>query len=109
MKNLVQDGKTIQYVVAGKAVQSGGIVILEDVVGIAVTGGDIGDLITLSIEGVYSLPKGSGAIAKGKKVYVNVTEGVATVVTTATSNTFIGYAWEAASAGDGKVDVKLSF
>jgi predicted RecA/RadA family phage recombinase len=109
MKNLVWDGKTIQYTVAGLAVKSGDIVVLEDIAGVAVAGGNVGDTITLAIEGVYSLPKGSGAIAKGKKVYVNVTEGVATVVTTASSNTFIGYAWEAAQTGDTKVEVKLSY
>jgi predicted RecA/RadA family phage recombinase len=109
MKNLIQDGKTIQYTVADLAVKSGDIVVIEDIAGIAVTDGNAGDSITLSIEGVYSLPKGSGAIAKGKKVYVNVTEGVATIVTTASSNTFIGYAWADAGAGEGKVDVKLSF
>ena len=109
MKNLVQDGKTIQYTVADSEVKSGDIVVIEDVVGIAVVGGAVGETITLSVEGVYNLKKGSGAINQGKKVYVNITAGVATIVATATGNTFIGYAWKSAIAADETVDVKLSF
>ncbi|MDR2805838.1 MAG: DUF2190 family protein [Dysgonamonadaceae bacterium] len=109
MKNFVQDGATIQYTVSGSDVKSGEIVIVEDLAGVAVAGGSAGDAITVAVEGVYSLPKGTAAIAKGKKVYVNVTDNVKTVVVTASGNTFIGYAWESAAAGDTTVNVKLSF
>ena len=110
MKNLIQDGKTIQYKVADKAVESGEPVIVEDVVGIAVTDGAVGETIALNVEGVYTLPKGSGKLDQGKKVYVNVaTAGEKTIVATATGNTFIGYVWNEAAATDSTVDVKLSF
>ena len=109
MKNLIQDGKTIQYNVTDKAVKSGDIVVVEDVVGIAVTDGAVGETIALSIEGVYNLKKGSGAINQGKKVYVNLTDGVKTIAGTASGNTFIGYAWKEAKATDDTIDVKLSF
>jgi len=110
MKNLVQDGKTIQYTVAaGSEVKSGDVVVVEDVAGVAITDGKEGELMTLSVEGVYNLKKGSGPINQGKKVYVNVTDKVATIVVTATGNTFIGYAWKTAKATDETVDVKLSF
>jgi predicted RecA/RadA family phage recombinase len=107
MKNLVQDGKTIQYTVTGADVKSGAIVVVGDIAGIAVTDGKIGDTIALEVKGVYNLPKVTGVIAQGKKVYAVAADG--TVTTTATSNTFIGYAWTAAASGDTTVDVKLSF
>jgi predicted RecA/RadA family phage recombinase len=109
MKNSVQDGKTIQYTVTGTAVKGGDVIVVGDLAGVAVTHGAIGETITLAIEGVYSLPKGAGAIDQGKKAYVNVTAGVTTIVGTATGNTFIGYAWSDAAAPDATVDVKLSF
>ena len=109
MKNFVQQGNALHYEVTEPKVKSGEIVIVEDVAGIAVSGGETGDIIALSVEGVYRLPKGTGAIKQGEKVYVNVTAGVKTIVTTATDNTFIGYAWDTAGAADETVNVKLSF
>jgi predicted RecA/RadA family phage recombinase len=107
MKNLVQDGKTIQHTVSGTAVKSGEIVLVGDIAGVAVAGGTDGDTIALAVEGVYCLPKATGAIAAGKKVYLVAADK--TVTATATSNTFIGYAWEPAAAGDATVNVKLAF
>ena len=109
MKNLVQDGKTIQYTVTASEVKSGDVVVVEDLAGIAVAGGKKDEVITLAVEGVYNLKKGSGAINQGKKVYVNITDNVATIVATATGNTFIGCAWKSAKATDETIDVKLSF
>lgn len=109
MKNLVQDGKTIQYTATESEVKAGAVVIVEDVVGIAVAGGAKGETIALAVEGVYNLKKGSGAISQGKKVYANVTNNEVTIVATASGNTFIGYAWNTAKAGDETIDVKLSF
>ncbi|GHT47873.1 hypothetical protein AGMMS49965_26060 [Bacteroidia bacterium] len=109
MKNLVEDGKTIKYTVAGADVKSGDPVVIGSLVGVAVTDGAVGDTIAVALEGVYSLPKDSAAITKGAKAYVKVTEGVAAVTATATGATLAGYAFEAAAAGDSFVFVKLSF
>jgi len=109
MKNLVQDGGTIQYKVSDKAVKSGDMVVVGDIAGIAVTDGEIGETITLNVEGVYALPKGAGALNQGKKAYVNVTDNVATIAGTASGNTFIGYVWSDAGAIDKTVNVKLSY
>lgn len=110
MKNLVQDGRTIQHKVGDTAVKSGGIVVVGEVAGVAITDGAKGDTIALSVEGVYSLPKEAGAIAQGKKVYAKVAEdSTVSITATAAGNTFVGYAWNAATAADANVDVKLSF
>lgn len=109
MINLIEDGKTIDYTVADAAVTSGEIVVVGDMAGVAVAGGDVGETITLAVEGVYELPKGSGALAQGKKAYVNIAaETGKTIVGTASGNTFIGYVWADAAAGDANVAVKLS-
>lgn len=107
MKNFIEEGKTIEFTPVDADVKSGMPVVVGDLVGVSITDGAIGETITLSAEGVYSLPKGAGAIKKGQKVYVNVTEGVTTIVATSTGNTFAGYAWEAAAAGDASVNVRL--
>jgi predicted RecA/RadA family phage recombinase len=107
MKNFIEDGKVLNYKVTGAAVKSGDIVIAGKLVGIAVTDGAVGDIIAVAIDGVYSLPKASGALAQGAAAYVITADG--TITGTATSNTFIGYVWKAAAAGDATVEVKLSF
>lgn len=108
MKNYIEQGKTIDYNVVDAGVTSGEMVVVGDIVGVAVTNGAIGDTITLATDGVFELPKGSGAILQGKKAFVNVTEGVKTIIGTATGNTFIGYVWATAAAADTTVAVKLS-
>lgn len=108
MINFIEQGKTIDYIVVDAGVTSGEIVLVGDIAGVAVTNGDIGDTITLAVEGVFELPKGTAAIAQGKKAFVNVTDGVKTIVGTATGNTFVGYVWAATSAGDSTVAIKLS-
>ncbi|MDR3133012.1 MAG: DUF2190 family protein [Prevotellaceae bacterium] len=111
MKNFVEDGKVLNYKVTGAAVKSGEVVVVGKLVGVAVTDGALGDTIAVAIDGVYKLPKGSGALTQGAQAYVNVAEGTGAVsiVGTATSNTFAGYVWADAAAGDATVEVKLSF
>lgn len=107
MKNFIEEGKTIDHTVSDAAVSSGSPVVVGDMVGVAVTNGAIGETITLAVEGVYSLPKGAGAIKQGQKAYANVTEGVTTIVATEAGNVFAGHVWAAAAAGDTVVNVKL--
>ncbi|MDR3133260.1 MAG: DUF2190 family protein [Prevotellaceae bacterium] len=110
MKNFVEDGKVLNYKVTGAAVKSGDIVVIGKLVGVAVTDGEVGDTIAVAIEGVYKLAKGSGALTQGAQAYVNVAEsGAVTIIGTATGNTFAGYVWADAAAGESTVAVKLSF
>lgn len=108
MKNFVEDGKTIDYTVADSPIKSGEVRMLEDVAAVAVTDGAVGETIAMHVTGVYELPKGSGAIKQGQRVYVNVTEGVTTIVPTASGNKLAGYAWSMAAAGAATVLVKLN-
>lgn len=64
-----------------------------------------GDIAVLALEGVFTLPKATGAITLGAKLYWDNT--AKNITTTASGNTFCGYAWTAQSSGDATVQVKL--
>ena len=128
MKNFIQDGKTIEYKVAGTAIKSGDVRVIGDVAGVAVTDGAVDETVVLNVTGVYELAKGTGAITQGQKVYAaadgsgivataenNKAVGCAWeaadgsgIVATAEDNKAVGCAWEAADAGDTTVLVKLN-
>lgn len=110
MKNQIEEGKTIRYTVGDTSVKSGEVVVVGDMVGVAVTDGETGEDIALNVMGVYELPKGTGAIDQGKKVYVAVDAeaGTKNIVATATGNTFAGHSWAKAAAGDSTIAVKLN-
>ncbi len=64
-----------------------------------------GDVAVVALEGVYTLPKATGAITLGAKVYWDNT--AKNITTTSSSNTFCGYAWTAQASGDTTVQVKI--
>ncbi len=114
MRNLIQDGRTLDYTVGDDTVKSGQLVIVGDMAGVAVTDGESGETIVLFVSGVYSLPKAGVIIKQGAKVYVNA-EGKITHLAEnskadpAVPNFFAGYAWDDADAGDDTVHVKINF
>ncbi|MDL2289953.1 DUF2190 family protein [Paludibacteraceae bacterium OttesenSCG-928-F17] len=117
MKNLIQDGKTIEYTVGETPVKSGDCVVVGSIAGVAVTDGAPGETITLSVTGVYELPKGPVAVKQGDKTYMGA-DGLLTTETTteegegeeagSTDNIFVGCAWESAEAGESVVNVKIN-
>jgi len=103
MKNYIQNGKIIHTVLA-ETVKGGDLVILNDVIGVAITDGDGTSLQAVEVEGVFSLPKGEDIVLKqGEKVYW----GGKSVTNVADKNTLIGYAWENVGKTDKTVNVKL--
>ena len=104
MKNFVQDGKTIEVKVTGSAIKSGEVRMIEDVAAVAVTDGAVGDTVVMHTSGVFEVPKVSGAIKQGQKVYANGNS----VAASETDAKFAGYAWEAAAAAAPTVLVKLN-
>ena len=107
MKNQISDGRTIEVIVTGDPIKSGDVVVKNDVAGVAMTDGKDGETIAVAVRGVFSVPKGAGVIQQGQKVYFNA--GDKNVVATAEGNTFIGYAWEIATADAPAIAVKFSF
>ncbi len=101
----VQKGESIDFV-PETAVAAGDLVIQSDLVGVAKLNIEAGKLGAVAVVGVYEFPKGAVAIAFGKKVYWDATNGV--VVTTATGNTLIGKAVGDAAADDATILVLLN-
>jgi predicted RecA/RadA family phage recombinase len=106
MKNFIQKGDTITLTAPTGGVSSGGGVLVGSLFGIAA--GDAAENADVEVltRGVFELPKATGAIAQGAKVYWNNANG--NVTTTVTGNTLIGAAIAAAASGDATVIVRLN-
>lgn len=105
MKNYIQDGNVINYTVPAGGVTSGDAVQIGEIVGVAVTDGDEGDIIAVQLTGVFELPKVTGtAFAAGDVLYLN-TDGKLTA--TATDNPVAGKCWAAAASADTVALVRL--
>lgn len=105
MKNYIQEGEIVTLT-APYDVASGGGALVGALFGVAVTTVANGSEGEFSIEGAYSLPKASGALAQGAKVYWDNTNKV--VTGTASGNTLIGCALKAAASGDASAVVLLN-
>jgi predicted RecA/RadA family phage recombinase len=107
--NFRQVGEVLHYEVqASDNIKSGDLVAVNDVVGVAINDGVEGELLAVSVQGVYEVPvpAAAGTIAQGKEVYYDTTAKEITL--TPTGNILIGWAWEAGDAGE-TVPVKLRF
>ena len=107
MATFVQDGRYVDYT-PGSAVSAGAVVVQADLVGVAVRDIPANTLGVLSVEGVFTFPKATGAstaIAVGTTVYW--ASGTSTATATATSNKLIGKVVKAAVDADATVLVKL--
>ena len=104
MKNFVQNGDFIEFA-AVAAIASGDMVTVGDMVGISQGKYAIGETAVISLNGVYLVPKVTGAaIALGAKVYNDGT-GKATV--TVGTNKILGYSFSDELAAATTVRVKL--
>ena len=105
-KNFIQAGDTLT-IPAPAAVTSGGVVIAGNIAGIAQGDAASGEPVDVKTSGVWELPKVGADIATlGVAIYWNSTSKLATV--TASGNTKIGVAVEAAGAGVASIKVRLS-
>jgi len=105
MKNYIQEGEVIT-VTAGANIAGGSMVKVGDMIGIAVTDIANGAKGEVKFEGVYEVGKEADDIAIGVKLYYKAATG--TVTTTATGNTFAGYAFAAAGTSATVVLLKLA-
>jgi predicted RecA/RadA family phage recombinase len=107
MKNYVQEGKNLPYLVpSATTIASGQGVKVGLLFGVAIIGGTTGHTISLATEGVYDLPKaGSLAINIGDAVYWDDTNK--RVNKTASGNLPVGIAVESVGSAATTVNVKL--
>lgn len=107
MKNYIQKGEAIDYLVPNATtILSGDVVAVgANLTGVAVTGGVAGETIVVNLCGVYSLPKATPlVIAQGDRLFWNA--GTKTVTTTVTDRP-IGVAWAGAVSAATTVLVSL--
>lgn len=104
-QNYIQDGKVITRTLS-VTVAAGAVVVMNDLQGVALTGGVSGDQIEVALEGVFQLAKNNGvAINQGDLLYWDTTPGELTK--TALGNLPFGYAWEDAAQAATVAKVKI--
>ena len=105
MASYFQDGDLIDYM-PSSAVAAGDVVVLNDLVTVAPRPIAANALGAVAVEGVFVLPKASGAIGQGAIVYWDATNS--NITTTAGSNKRAGKAAYAQASGDATVKVLLN-
>jgi len=100
----------MQYT-AGGTIASGAPILIGDLLGVALGSAASGEVISVALEGVYTLAKKTHAstepIAKGAKVYWEVASSKITYTDNSAANKHVGYAFEAALSTDATVQVRL--
>jgi predicted RecA/RadA family phage recombinase len=111
----VQEGKFMVVTLSGTVAVNAVDVIGTGKIGVAQKAGVSGDVINYAVEGVYKLPKVSGAvITQGQKVLFDVSaaSGAGEVdddqATPAAGDFLCGTAWESAGAGVLEIAVKIN-
>ena len=112
MKNFVANGKTLSYTVpAETTIVSGQLLNVGGFVGVATTSGTTGDVIEVTLEGVFRFPKATGtgtAFTRGQvAVWAIEAEEMLNADDFETDIFYVGYAYSSASDDDETVDVFL--
>ena len=105
MKNSIQEGDTLPLA-APYAVASGGGALVGAIFGVAVTALANAEVGSFQLEGVFTLPKATGAATLGAKCYWNDTNK--NVTATSAGNTLIGVFVAAYVSGDTLANVRLN-
>jgi predicted RecA/RadA family phage recombinase len=109
MKNYIQDGRYLDHT-AGADITSGQLVQVGDLHGVAVTDIANGAAGALAMEGVFTLPKLTGAAGDATTIGGPVYFSSGSVSGTSSSGTrkLVGYAIEAAAQAKDTVKVRLA-
>jgi predicted RecA/RadA family phage recombinase len=105
VKNYIQEGDRIALA-APYAVSSGGGALIGAVFGVAVTDLANAEVGTFALEGVFTLPKATGAATLGAKAYWDNTNK--NITATVGSNTLVGVFVAAYASGDTTANVRLN-
>jgi predicted RecA/RadA family phage recombinase len=102
MKNFLQNGDYIDVAAPSGGVDSGEVVIIGNLIGVAVTDAEEDAPVSIAMTGVFELPKGGDAFDAGDYVYYDGSE-----CTDDDGDDLIGVAVADAGAGAGTVKVRL--
>ena len=104
--NYIQEGKSLNYTPSGSSLSSGDFVVIGIIGAIAKTDIADGKVGAVHICGVFSVPKASGAVTQGAKLYWSTANS--NLTTTASGNIIVGVAAAAAASGDSNVSILLN-
>lgn len=102
MTSFARNGSNFDYVCTD-TVQRGDVIVVNDMLGVAAVNGEAGKTIAVYAEGVFRLPKGTGELAQGKKVFWDAD----TKKVVATGDVELGLVWATAASADTIVQVKI--
>ena len=107
-KNYIQEGETITLTApAVTGCKSGDLIVVGAIAGVAAFDAAAGDEVEVTVEGVWELPKASGQILEGARVWWDNVTGH-NVVNALSAGLFpIGVAVKAAGTSDATVRVRL--
>lgn len=106
MKNFIAAGSALTIPAAPYTVPSGGGCKVGSIFGVAQGSAASGEEVVLSVAGVFALAKATGALTLGQAVYWDDT--AKNVTGTASGNTKIGVAVEAAGSSDTAAKIRLN-
>lgn len=97
-KNLVACGDVLDYTVpSSTTITSGQPVLVGDLLGVAIIGGTTDDVISVQVEGVFTIAKRThattAAMAQGTKVYWDATNSRIDNTDNSAANKHIGWAY----------------
>ncbi len=102
----IQDGNHINHT-PGSAVTSGQVVLVGTKIGVAIADIAANDTGALRVVGVFSLTKlSTDNVTKGAALYWD--NANSRLTTTASGNTYAGWATEAAGSGVATVNIKIN-
>jgi predicted RecA/RadA family phage recombinase len=107
MRNFVKPGKMIT-VYAAENYLSGDGVVSGAIFGIASTNANVGQEVEICVEGVFALPKVTGALAQGTVIYWAAGSGLMLGTAEVSGALKIGVVADAALTGDATVNVRLN-
>lgn len=105
MTNSVSEGKTLNIIAPSGGLASGQAILVGLLLAVVVAAVLEGETAVGYIDGCYELPKATGAVTQGVRLYWDDTAKKLT--TTASGNTLAGFAADAAASGDGTVKIIL--
>lgn len=104
MINKIQTGDRIRITATVK-VASGDFIMVGVIPAVAMTNAEVGEDFVADLKGVFEISKATDVVAQGEQLYWDSTNKVMT--TTATNNTKVGPAFEAAASTDTTVLIRL--
>ena len=107
MQNKIQGTHLMSYAPSSDPVKGGSLVKLgNSLYGVAVNDLAVNETGIVDTDGVFELPKATGAVTQGAPLYV---DGEGKVTATATDKAYCGRAFAAAGSSDATVKVMLNF